>query len=872
MRTLYIRIMSFVLERFNHTLEHYESYLPEKPSFFSYLVLSFISSRVNVDPKQTDRIKKLKNEGNIIVYTTKYKSHFAFLFYHNRFLKDGLPNPTIGFLYSFYKWQPVFRVFKILTSKVIYYLRHLSLPDPFDSGYMERELFSGKTAMMTLISKKAFHRRFVKEQTDPMQCLIEMQQKTDKHIYIVPLLMFFSLKPENATPTLIDLIFGSKERPGKLRRLITLLQNPNKTFVEISDPVSIKDFIGSSEASNHASHLQAIMLRRKLVLLVNRHRQTVTGPIRKSREEIKENILTSESVQNYLVDYARQNDKSLQEVKKEADTIIEETAANYSLNWIKFLYYIVKWLKNNMFDDMIVDLEGLKKLKEASKDAPLILVPCHKSHLDYLMISYVCYTNNMPCPHIAAGKNLSFWPLGTIFRGGGAFFLRRTFRGQHFYSRIFSEYVKKVLIEGFNIEFFIEGSRSRTGKVLSPKFGMLSILLQAVRQGACNDLLFVPIFIGYDRVVEESSYLHEVEGGEKQAESIQEIIKARKSVAKRYGKIYINFHTPISLNTFLNEHNLDLGQMSATDHGALCKALGYKLIDGINKLSIVTPHAVVASAILNCAKYTFTYEQLTRHMQTYMTYLASHRANLADTLRSEPDSALKQALVNYIQRKFIDCSTPDEDQISSETVFKINKSKRPGLDYYKNNSISFFIGGAYAALAILEVESFEFSTVDLIDTFRSLQDLLAVEFAPDTQLPPMSILRKNIKAFIDSGIVIPHKSLPDTYRVTTSGIKDLYLFANFLKTYFESYRVTLKFLGKYEEDEFDYKARLKKVQSLGSHMARKNKIENPEALSKINFSNALKFFEGIGIQGPPDEDRIRDYSDRIKAYLNILSA
>lgn len=868
--TMMAKVAFYAKKWLNNTLDHYENYLPEKPGLISYLVLSFLSSRIHIDRERTELLKKLKDDGDIIVYATKYKSHFAFLFYHTRFFKEGLPSPTIGFKYSFYKWQPVSRILKILASKAIYFLRNFSLPDPFETGFIDRELFAGKTAMMTLISKKAFYQRYVKAKSDPLQYLIEMQNRTDRRIYLVPLLMFFSLKPENSTPTFVDMLFGSKERPGKLRRLITLIQQPGKAFVEISEPVSIRDFLQSGDASSQSLEQQAMTLRRNLVLLTNRHRQTVTGPIRKSREEIKENILTSEGLQEYFNRYAKETGKSLWEIRKEADAILEETASNYSLNWIKVFYLIVTWLKNNMFDGMMVDVDGLKRLKEASKKGPLILVPCHKSHIDYLMISYAFYTNNMPCPHIAAGKNLSFWPLGTMFRGAGAFFLRRTFRGQHFYSRIFSEYVKKVLVEGFNIEFYIEGGRSRTGKVLSPKFGMLSILIQAMREGACSDLIFAPIFIGYDRVMEESSYLHEVEGGEKKAESIKEMIKARSFITKRYGKIYINFHNTISLNEYLDKNGIDLRQITNEDHANLCKALGFKFIDGINKASIVTPHAVVASAILNCSRFTFNYGQLDGYIQTYMDYLKSQKANLADTLLTEPQKAFKLALANYIQRKFIDCGTSDENEIDSNTVFKIIKSKRPGLDYYKNNSISFFISGAYTAFSILKAESLEFSTTDLKDTFEFLQDFLSFEFVPDTELQPMAILRKSLKAFIDIGIVIPHNSLPNTYNITSSGVKKLYLFANFVRTYFESYRVVLNFLEKHQEDEFDYKARLKKVQSFGNHMAKKNEIETPEALSKINLGNAFKFYESKGIQGAADGDRIQFYSDKIQEYMAIL--
>ncbi len=159
----------------------------------------------------------------------------------------------------------------------------------------------------------------------------------------------------------------------------------------------------------------------------------------------------------------------------------------------------------------------------------------------------------MPVPLVAAGSNLSFWPMGPLFRSGGAFFIRRTFSGAILYSKVFAEYIHKLLEEGFNIEQFIEGGRSRTGKLLMPKLGLLSILLNAYKNGACEEMIIVPIYIGYDRVLEETSYLQELEGGQKEPETLRGVIKARKFLKKRYGKIYIEFNEPILVNELVEK-------------------------------------------------------------------------------------------------------------------------------------------------------------------------------------------------------------------------------------------------------------------------------------------------------------------------------
>jgi Glycerol-3-phosphate O-acyltransferase len=307
-----------------------------------------------------------------------------------------------------------------------------------------------------------------------------------------------------------------------------------------------------------------------------------------------------------------------------------------------------------MFEGITVDTEGLNRIKLMAQKGPVILIPCHKSHFDYLILSFLLHNSNLPCPHVAAGKNLSFWPLGPLFRGGGAFFIRRTFRGAALYSKVFSEYIHKLLQEGFNIEFFIEGGRSRTGKLILPKLGLLSILLGAYRNGACEDMSFAPIFIGYDQVLEENAYLSEVEGEQKKPENIMQVFKARKLLKKRYGRIYVKFDEPISIVDLQQKMGVSLHTMNAKDQNVLIRNLGYRVINAINQVSVVTPYALVAGVLLNLEKERFSYEQFKKGLDTYMTFLISHKATLADTLVVDPEHAVEKVLSNYIQRKFIE--------------------------------------------------------------------------------------------------------------------------------------------------------------------------------------------------------------------------
>jgi glycerol-3-phosphate O-acyltransferase len=851
------------------THDHYSCYLPESKGLLGALCYTLFLKRVPLNSDQTEVIRQLPEDA-IIVYVNKRKSYFEHLFYHARYKKEGLPFPAIAFDFKIYFRQPVSRIFRMLLAHIDYILHHFSWPDPFERGYFKTQLLENHTAFLSLAAKKDFYRRFVKAQTDPLKHLIEIQKTIDRPIYIVPQLFFFGKNPVPANPSIIDILFGPEQTPGLLRKYYTLLLHPKKVFTEVSEPVNLKNLLTPSKNNTLSDGHLALILRRNLLTQVNRHRHSITGPALKSSEELKQDILTSEPLREFMQKYAKRRDIPIMKAHKEAHEYLDEIAANYSTTWIKIALYTVRWIFKTIFDGVLVDHEGLQRVKSKARKAPLILIPCHKSHIDYLILSYTLYNQNMPCPHIFAGKNLSFWPMGPMFRRVGAFFVRRTFGGAVFYSKVFSEYIYKLLKEGFNIEVFIEGTRSRTGKLLPPQLGMLSILLNACKAGACDDLIFVPIFIGYDRVPEEKSYLQEVEGGQKEKESFSQILKARKVLKKRYGKIYLNFSEPISLSQLTGESGVPLKDMTSKQQNMLCRKIGSQVLNAIDEAGVVTPRAMAASVLLNSPKSTLSRPNLMQQVSIYKDYLQSQSARLSDTLIPDHTRAIDHILNFYAQRKLIDQLVLDGQQSPDQIKYRIQKNKRPGLEYYKNQGIFFFIPAAFTALAILEKKALQFSAPDLHDTYRFLQDMFANEFTRDAHRSTEYVVRKNIKAFIDMDIITPHPTRPDTYDISAVGLDKLKLFAAFTKTFLESYLIVLSYLEKCPRQADNKKSRFKKLSTIGNRMFKLEEIDRKEAISKITFDNAIDHFNKSGIKGKEHIEKIKPLKTAIYDFLRLL--
>ncbi|MCD6223980.1 MAG: hypothetical protein J7K32_00400, partial [Deltaproteobacteria bacterium] len=327
--TIRKKIRRWIDATLGNTHNHYLCAIPERTGFLSSLALKLFFSGIKIDKDQYSVLRKIP-ENSIVVYVNKYKSYFEYLFYYTRYKQAGLRFPAIGFGYKVIIWQPVNRLFKIILAFIDYLLHEKAFPNPYKSGYIKDELVNGRSALLSLVEKKGFYKRFVKAKSDPVHYLIEMQVSIDRPIYLVPQLIFFSKKPPKSHPTFLDILFGTKEKPGKIRRLAAMLNNKNRPFVEISEPVNLNSFIKLTENRDLSIDQMAILLRRQLMRRINRHRQSITGPVQKSKQELKESLLTGERLQAFMTQYAAKHSQEIWDVHKQADSHIEEIAARYN--------------------------------------------------------------------------------------------------------------------------------------------------------------------------------------------------------------------------------------------------------------------------------------------------------------------------------------------------------------------------------------------------------------------------------------------------------------------------------------------------------------------------------------------------------------
>jgi glycerol-3-phosphate O-acyltransferase len=855
------------------TRHHYGCIWPAALGRFKNRLLLLFFSGIRLEEPQAAALKALPEDA-VVAFAAKSNCLFSFLFAYTRYRRLGLPYPRIGLGCRSWLWPPWPHLLRVVLANLDGLIAKRRRPDMWAEGYLQQELLKGRNAFLALIEgegRRGFGRRR-KPARDPLELLIELQKTTERAVLIVPHLMLFGRKPRRLRPSLVDALFGPEDDPGRLRRLAMLFNSPGKIFVEISPPIALKEFIDRPEIAAHASAYQAALLRGEILERLHRHRQSITGPALKSRRELKAGVLNGERLQQFLEVHAQSHSETLAEMRSKAAACLDEIAADIQPNWIRVYSGIIGWVFRTMYDGVVTDPEEIAAVKRRSLDGAVVFLPSHKSHVDYLILSYLLYHNDMPCPLVAAGRNLSFWPLGPLLRRGGAFFIRRTFKGDPLYSRTFSAYVHKVLEEGYNVEQFIEGGRSRTGKLLMPKLGMLSILLNAYRNAACRDLAFIPVAIGYDQVLEEKSYLSEIEGGAKKAESFLQFLQLPKFLRKRYGKIYVQMGAPISLRELEAAERRPLAEMDAHQLGDFCNRLARRISQAINRKGVVTPHALAAAAILGRAQERLTFEELLESAEVFMNHLVAVGARLADTLVLDHRQALGHAVASYARRKILDAVEPAPEGAELPGGFILIEGKRAYLEYYKNTCLAFFIPAAFTALAILQKDAFQFSVADLDRAYTGLQELFRLEFVFDDETPAAVWLSQSLKRFEEEAFLIPHPELADTYSLTSAGFRQLKGFAMLLKPLLESYWVVLRLLMQTPAEDAPPRDLAKKCAAAGARMLRQREIESREALSKVSFDNALAYFESRGIRGRRDEAAAREPNARIQDALRFLKS
>jgi glycerol-3-phosphate O-acyltransferase len=449
------------------------------------------------------------------------------------------------------------------------------------------------------------------------QLVRSLEGMPERDIQLVPVSIYVGRAPSRDSGWFRVLFSENWVMVGRSRRLLALLLNGRDTVVHFSAPVSLRSVL--DESGEVAPERFTRKIARVLRTHFHRIRAAVIGPDLSHRRTVVDAVLNAEPVRAAIAASAVKEKISQAKAWRKAHKMLLEIAADYSHPVVRSVSFLLGNFWNKLYDG--IAMHHFDKARAAAPGYEVVYVPCHRSHADYLLLSYQLHVSGVVVPHIAAGVNLNLPGIGPILRRGGAFFLRRSFSGNPLYSVVFNEYLAQLIDRGVPIEYFIEGGRSRTGRLLAPRAGMLAMTVRAFLRAPRRPVLFQPVYIGYEKLMEGKSYAGELSGKPKEKESLFGLLRGLKVLRQRYGHVALNFGEPIELNPLLDAASADWRATSSDSTakpewlGRVTDRLAEQIQININRAADVNPINLLALALLATPKHAMAENDLLAQLE-----------------------------------------------------------------------------------------------------------------------------------------------------------------------------------------------------------------------------------------------------------------
>ena len=492
---------------------------------------------------------------------------------------------------------------------------------------------------------------------------------------LIPVSIYWGHQPDRALSLWKVLLSDQWASTSKFRKILCIALTRRHILVHFGDPLDVDELTNDLPS--------AALKTKRIHRLLRRHfksqKQSIIGPDLSHRRTLLDELLAAPAVDAAIMTVAEASERPRHRVAAQAYRYASEIASDQSYRVIRFFSIILTWLWNRLYNG--IEVSHLERVRAVSDNAEIVYVPCHRSHIDYLLLSYVLYHNGLALPHIAAGINLNLFLVGPLLRRAGAFFMRRSFKEDLLYKAVFDEYIHLLLSKGYSLEYFVEGGRSRTGGMLTPRPGMINMTLRGYYRDHHRDIQFVPVYFSYERVLEISSYLDERKGHQKKTESLRDLFGVFRYFKLDFGQVSVNFGEPISLEQFLSMRvDSDLEMIEPDKHKAICRELGHHIVQGINAAIPVNPTQILATLFVHAGHLEIPEERLRRQLRFLTTLIE------ADQISSIFDQSDAQ-IIDY----FLSTSGAERQLRNGEPMITITPGGLIDMRYYSNSVTHLFV-------------------------------------------------------------------------------------------------------------------------------------------------------------------------------------
>ncbi|HET9693667.1 MAG TPA: glycerol-3-phosphate 1-O-acyltransferase PlsB [Steroidobacteraceae bacterium] len=666
---------------------------------------------------------------------------------------------------------------------------------------------------------------------------------------IVPVSLFWGRTPDRERSWFRLLLAEDWDISGRFRKLLSLAFNGRNLLVLFGEPMAVQPSLAETRGMTRGPR----RLWRQLRMQFRNQRAATIGPDLSHRRTIVAQVLRTKAVRDAVRDDVQAQKLARRDALKVARAYAYEVAANYSHWFVVLMSGVLGRLWNRLYDG--VELANFSSLQSVDEGSEIVYVPCHRSHMDYLLLSYIIYHQGYAVPHIAAGINLNMPVIGSFLRRGGAFFLRRSFGGNATYSAVFTRYLAAILARGHSIEYFIEGGRSRTGRLLRPKIGMLSMTVRSYVRNPARPVVFVPVYFGYERVVEAGTYVGELSGRPKQKESVLGMLKALPELRSRFGKVYVSFGEPLPLEHVLQRHvpGRRAGEPVTEDKpewlAPLCRDLAHQIMTRINAAACVTPVNLLGLVLLATPRQSMGEADLVRQLELYASLLrqAPYSPRVWVTPLDGQSMVRHCESLRMLQRQ----AHPLGDVLGMTEVDAVLAT------YYRNNALHLLLMPSLIACAFLNNAAV--SHADLHRLARRVYPYVADEYFlrwSEADLP--GVVDELLEDLLNHGLITASEDRSEWRRppAEASEAVQLSVLARITVPILERYYLAISLLLRAGTGRLTQEALERQCQLTAQRMAMLYELNAPEFFDRALFGNFVQRLAERHVVGIDADDKI----------------
>lgn len=674
------------------------------------------------------------------------------------------------------------------------------------------------------------------------------------------------------------LTFGDPRDPGPLRQSLVLRREPDRCAVVAGEPAPLSQLrerwhrAGGADATLTLSLPEFVA--RQAALALERAERRLRGARYKVPRLVHEELLARPAFRGGVARLARELGRPEPEVMREAAGYLAEIAASHSTYVIDLVAHVIHYLYSLGYSALEYDQAQLDHIATLAQRHPIVFLPSHKSNLDHLVLQYMLHENGLPPNHTAGGINMNFFPVGPLVRRSGVFFIRRTFKDNPTYKLVLRQYVDYLIEKRFPLEWYIEGGRSRSGKLLPPRFGMLAYVVDAYRRGKSEDVQLVPVSIAYDQIQDVGDYVAEQRGAAKQRESFGWFLTVLRKLRRGYGSIHIRFGEPLSLAATLGPPQPHAEPNDDEDNLALQK-LAFEVSARINRATPITPTSLVTLALLGTLDRAVTVQETVAALQNLVAYVQARRLPTTTALDLDTAEGVRRALEALVANDVVTCFAE-----GAEPVYMIGDGQHLAAAYYRNTIIHFFVNAAIAELALLRAAELAAGTRMDAATTRAelwaeamrLRDLFKFEF--------FFADKESFRAEIEEEMRFQDPQWEERFHDAAelqALLRRVRPFSShrILRPFAEAYRVVGDAMAQLPVDAPVDEAQLVgKCLSLAKQYRLQRRIRSTESVSKVLMETALRLARNRNLTQPGDNlpARRRAFAEQLSDVIRRIDA